>query len=299
MPCCSGPCRFPSPNRLVVFMNTSPRAGRSSGITGEVSTLPRTVRRRPGRRRVPVRASSTTPAATCRSSCDPAQVSWEFFRCSARPLPSDGRSAPTRIFPTARRSSCSARGSGRRRFNSDPNVVGRPISLGGDTYTIVGVLGDFHFEDFGPPPQVWVPFQLDPYTKDQGHYFQAAGRLKPGVTLDQAQVEAEVLRRRSIGESFRTRWDRTPTFSALPIRDSARAQRQNAAARDRRRGQLRAADRVRERRESAAGSCDRAAARDRHSRRDRGIARAHHPSAADRKRRAVRCGRHRSACCSA
>ena len=54
------------------------------------------------------------------------------------------------------------------RFNADPNIIGKPISLSGDTYTIVGVVGEFQFEDFGPSPQVWVPFQLDPYTKDQG-----------------------------------------------------------------------------------------------------------------------------------
>src|SRR4029450_5679811 len=37
-------------------------------------------------------------------------------------------------------------------------------------------------------PQVWIPFQLDPNSTDQGHYFQAAGRLKPGVTLDQPKA---------------------------------------------------------------------------------------------------------------
>ena len=51
------------------------------------------------------------------------------------------------------------------------------------------VLGEFHFEDFGATPQVWLPFQLDPNTTDQGHYFQAAGRLKPGVTLGQARAQ--------------------------------------------------------------------------------------------------------------
>ena len=37
-----------------------------------------------------------------------------------------------------------------------------------------------------------MPFQLDPNTTDQGHYFQVAGRLKPGVTLDQAQARLKV-----------------------------------------------------------------------------------------------------------
>lgn len=75
------------------------------------------------------------------------------------------------------------------RFKSDPAVVGQAMSLGGFPYTIVGVLGDFNFQDFGAqPPQLWVPFQLDPNTADQGHYFQSAGRLKEGVSLEQAKA---------------------------------------------------------------------------------------------------------------
>ena len=54
------------------------------------------------------------------------------------------------------------------RFNGDPNIVGKTISLSGEPYTIIGVLGDFDFGEFGPPPQVWMPFQLDPNTTDQG-----------------------------------------------------------------------------------------------------------------------------------
>ena len=80
------------------------------------------------------------------------------------------------------------------RFDRDPNVVGKAISLGGEPYTIVGVLGAFHFEDLGEPPQVFVPFQLDPNTRDQGHYFRSAGRLKPGVTLAQARAQVQASR---------------------------------------------------------------------------------------------------------
>jgi predicted permease len=74
------------------------------------------------------------------------------------------------------------------RFSADPNVIGKSISLGGEPYTIVGVLGDFDFREFGPTPQVWTLFQFDPNTADQGHYFQALGRLKDGVTLEQADA---------------------------------------------------------------------------------------------------------------
>jgi len=77
----------------------------------------------------------------------------------------------------------------RDRLKSDPQIVGKAISLGGVPHTVIGVLSDFEFGDiFNQPVQVWVPFQLDPNTADQGHYFQSAGRLKDGVTLEQGQA---------------------------------------------------------------------------------------------------------------
>src|SRR5688572_13624286 len=77
----------------------------------------------------------------------------------------------------------------RDRLRADPQIVGKAISLGGVPHTVIGVLNDFEFGDiFNQPIQVWVPFQLDPNAADQGHYFQSAGRLKDGVTLEQGQA---------------------------------------------------------------------------------------------------------------
>ena len=105
------------------------------------------------------------------------------------------------------------------RFNRDPDIVGKAISLSGEPYTIVGVLGEFDFEEFGPTPQVWTPFQLDPNTTDQGHYFTSAGRLKPGVTLEQAKAQLRV----SASEYRRKFPDAlgpNDSFSVQPIREA-------------------------------------------------------------------------------
>ncbi len=78
------------------------------------------------------------------------------------------------------------------RLKSDPAILGKAISLGGIPHTVIGVLGEASVEDlFSPPPQVWVPFQLEPNTADQGHYFQSAGRIKDGVSLEQAQARLQ------------------------------------------------------------------------------------------------------------
>jgi putative ABC transport system permease protein len=88
-----------------------------------------------------------------------------------------------------------------RRFAQDPQVLQRTMALGGEPHAIVGVVaGSFDMRDFGEQNDIWVPFQLDPNSSDQGHYFGAAGRLREGVTLEQAQaklkISAEEYRRR-------------------------------------------------------------------------------------------------------
>ena len=147
---------------------------------------------------------------------------------------------------------------------SDPDVVGKSITLSGNPYTIVGVVGrEFDFRDFGQAPEIFVPFQFDPNTTDQGHYFASAGRLKPGVTLEQAQARLQ-----ASAAVYRDRF-----AAAMPPTDGLgrRITLQEALVGTppplgcaRRRG-IRAAHRVRERREPAADSSRKAAARDRHS----------------------------------
>src|SRR5207249_9462608 len=53
-----------------------------------------------------------------------------------------------------------------------------------------GVLNrGFDPSEFLDPPDVWTDFQIDPNTTDGAHYFRSAGRIKPGVTLAQAQAK--------------------------------------------------------------------------------------------------------------
>lgn len=79
-----------------------------------------------------------------------------------------------------------------RRFGNDPQILGKTISLSGDPYTVIGVVASNPAAlEFGPPTEVYVPFQLDPNTSDQGHYFQVVARLKPGVSLEQAKARLQ------------------------------------------------------------------------------------------------------------
>ncbi len=85
-------------------------------------------------------------------------------------------------------------------FASDPDIVGAVVALDGDPHTVVGVLPEgFYFPH--PDSELWTPFVVPPFTPppaaDAGQprmsvmmAFDALGRLAPGVSPEQAAVEA-------------------------------------------------------------------------------------------------------------
>jgi putative ABC transport system permease protein len=90
-----------------------------------------------------------------------------------------------------------------RRFNSDPNVLGKTFRLDGVVSTVVGVM-PARFTGFAPwygsttegkPTEVWKP--IDPGSarnaKRSDHWIMPVARLKLGVTVAQAQVEMDVI----------------------------------------------------------------------------------------------------------
>ena len=74
-----------------------------------------------------------------------------------------------------------------RRFGSAPDILGRSLTLDGRAYTVVGVMPSSI--SFGPL-QLWTPLALDPALADSRdrRFLRVVGRLKPGVTLEQASA---------------------------------------------------------------------------------------------------------------
>ena len=88
----------------------------------------------------------------------------------------------------------------RTRFGTDPSILGRKIRINGEPYTIVAVMPDLTPERVESglldSPQVWTPFAFsDVWTEtsrgERGYL--ALGRLKPGVSLEQAQADLLVI----------------------------------------------------------------------------------------------------------
>ena len=77
-----------------------------------------------------------------------------------------------------------------RRFGSDPNIVGRRIQLDGKTVEVVGVMPPgFEHPILWGPIDIWQPLTFTPERKTNrgNNYLSSLGRLKPGVTIQQAE----------------------------------------------------------------------------------------------------------------
>ena len=85
----------------------------------------------------------------------------------------------------------------RRRFASDPSVVGRTLTLNNTPTVIVGILPrSFDFSSIFTPGNtvdVLTPFPLAPETANWGNTVFGIGRLKTGVTVERAQAELTVI----------------------------------------------------------------------------------------------------------
>jgi putative ABC transport system permease protein len=82
-----------------------------------------------------------------------------------------------------------------RRFGSDPVMLGRDILLNGEAYTVIGVLQKGPFDRAAA--QIWTPLAFQPsnMTRDF-RWLGASAKLKPGVTLQKAQAQMDVIGQR-------------------------------------------------------------------------------------------------------
>jgi putative ABC transport system permease protein len=105
-----------------------------------------------------------------------------------------------------------------RRFGGDEHVVGRSVVLEGRETTIIGVLPRTF--DLPAATQIWVPLQANvyglPVEQRATHEYDMVARLKPGVSVDQADAGLKGIARQLEREypQFRRSWG----VKALPLR---------------------------------------------------------------------------------
>jgi len=79
----------------------------------------------------------------------------------------------------------------KRRFGADPGIIGRTIRLNSEPYEVVGVMAPSFSGE--PASDLFIPAQADLNSTNQGNFMLLGARLKPGVTLAQANAELRVI----------------------------------------------------------------------------------------------------------
>jgi putative ABC transport system permease protein len=101
---------------------------------------------------------------------------------------------PEEDAPGASRVVILSHGLWQRRFGSDPGVVGKPLAMSGRSYTVVGVTPP-QFEFPSRQDELWVPIAFSPQeAANRGNNsYEVLGRMKPGVSLEQARSEMNTI----------------------------------------------------------------------------------------------------------
>jgi putative ABC transport system permease protein len=87
-------------------------------------------------------------------------------------------------------------------FRSDPSIIGTSIILDKNPFTVIGIMpASFRFPLLQETEHVWIPLPHDPLFgpwmhRRGGHWLLITGRLKPGLTMAQAQAELNLLGQR-------------------------------------------------------------------------------------------------------
>ena len=195
------PLPFPDPDGLVLFLNVGPSGSRTDASVTKFNVW---------RQQTPAFQDAAAygfgvmnlTGGESPEQLPSARVTADFFRLFG------ARTAVGRTFtadedrPNGGRVVVLSYGLWQRRFGGDPQVVGRTLPLSGDSYVVIGVLApSFNRAQFDPFADVWTPFQMDPASTDQAHYFTAAARLKPGVSMAMANTQMQ-----AAAEQFRAKF---------------------------------------------------------------------------------------------
>ncbi|HXN94064.1 MAG TPA: ABC transporter permease, partial [Candidatus Acidoferrales bacterium] len=187
------PLPYPQPDRLVIFETQDKKHGwTSGGVTSAADFFDFQKQSTSFEQTVAWGGASLNLTGDgLPELVDGGRVSWNFFdTLGAKPIlgrtftAEDDRSGAPHV-------AILSQGLWQGRYAGDPQIIGRNIAIGGEAYTVVGVMpGTFQLPLMGIA-NLWTPLALtDMQRADRGNvWLTAFGRLKPGVTLEQARAE--------------------------------------------------------------------------------------------------------------
>jgi putative ABC transport system permease protein len=197
------PLPFPDPENVVFFMSTALQNGFGNPVASPAKFAHFTQQTTVTQDATAYRTNVVNyTGGAFPEQLQAGQVSANYFKLFGAPVFRGRTFSPQEDLPGGQRVAVLSYGLWQRRFGGDPNIIGKTILLSGDPHEVIGIIAaSFDLAEVGDPPELWVPFQLDPHTIDQGHFFQSAGRLKPGVSLEQAQAKLK-LSAQEYGEKY-------------------------------------------------------------------------------------------------
>ncbi len=185
------PLTYPDPQSLVMLMNTSPRG------SGPGANVPKFALYRQQRSIFSkVAAFDTGGAGLNLTDRDhPMQVqgvhvTQQYFEMLGAPVMAGRTFTQAEDTPHGGRVVVLSYGLWKNRFGGNSQIVGSTIQLDKQPYLVVGVIGKGFVTDV--PTDLWLPFQFDLNSQDQAHYFTVAARLKPGITMGQANAQLKL-----------------------------------------------------------------------------------------------------------
>ncbi|HEY7545964.1 MAG TPA: ABC transporter permease, partial [Blastocatellia bacterium] len=115
----------------------------------------------------------------------------------------------------------------KRRFNADPDIINSQSALNGKSYTVIGILpSKFEFphrpdmlSQIGFPRRIdlWMPLEIDASESRGNRTLAVVARMKPNITLDQAQSEMNAIAARL--EQQYPNWNTGMTISISPLQE--------------------------------------------------------------------------------
>jgi len=195
------PLPFPDPDRLVTILNVSPNGSNNGASATKFNVW------REQTDALQDISAYRFGVLNLTGGDNPEQLPWGqvtagFFRLFGAEVSVGRTFTADEDRPNGGKVVVLSHGFWRRRYGADPQILGKTLSLSGDSYVVVGVLAaSFNIAHFDPFPDVWTPFQIDPASTDHAHFFTAAARLKPEVTLAMAST-----RMHAAADQFRSRF---------------------------------------------------------------------------------------------
>ena len=213
------PLTYPQPDRIVQFLVTSP----GGPIYGESATKFNLLRRQTQVFSNVAAYEYNAAGFNLTGGMFPEQVqgirvSADYFSLFGAPMVEGRAFTADEDRPNGGHVVVLSYGLWQRRFGVEPQVAGKAISLNGVPHVVVGVVGPSFNTELDTPPDVWLPFQIDPLSSDHAQYFNVVARLKPGVSLGAANGELQ-LASREFREKFPNIMGPRDSFAAASFQD--------------------------------------------------------------------------------